>query len=52
VAWRPSSLKNASRKYREPDAQDDRQALAESKFTSPHFYLTIEIDMSRAHPGA
>jgi pyruvate dehydrogenase E2 component (dihydrolipoamide acetyltransferase) len=22
--------------------------LAESKFTAPHFYLTIELDMSRA----
>jgi len=35
-------------RYPFANAQSDRKRLAESKFSAPHFYLTMSIDMDKA----
>ncbi|MBR9831738.1 pyruvate dehydrogenase complex dihydrolipoamide acetyltransferase [bacterium] len=47
-----SNVSSSSENYEEKDISQMRKTiakrLAESKFTAPHFYLTIELDMTNA----
>ncbi len=51
-AYAPRSVADEKESYTEVDVSQMRKTiakrLAESKFTSPHFYLTIELDMDNA----
>lgn len=51
-AYAPRSVADEKESYIEVDVSQMRKTiakrLAESKFTSPHFYLTIELDMDNA----
>jgi pyruvate dehydrogenase E2 component (dihydrolipoamide acetyltransferase) len=51
-AWVPSSVGLGEERFEEVRVSQMRKTiarrLAESKFTAPHFYLTMEIDMDKA----
>ncbi len=51
-AYTPRSVADEKESYTEVDVSQMRKTiakrLAESKFTAPHFYLTIELDMDNA----
>lgn len=49
----PIALVSAEERFEEVPVSQMRKTIAkrlsESKFTAPHFYLTIDVDMDRAH---